>query len=78
MEHRVRELADSETRARLLDALDVLEHTQPPSFEAAFALLASYVPGLPPARDEYLAYHFRRVIALILAAKDHAARAHPC
>ncbi len=76
MEHRVPELADYETRARLLDALDVLEHTQPASFEAAFALLASFVPGLPPVRDEPLAHHFRRVIALILAAKDLAARAH--
>ncbi len=70
------ELAPLETRARLLDALDVLEHTQPPSFEAAFALLAAYVPGLSPARDEYLARHFRRVIARILAAKDGEPRSH--
>ncbi len=64
------ELAQSEVRARLLDALDVLEHTQPASFEAAFALLAAYVPGLPPIKDEHLAQHFHRVIALILAAKE--------
>ncbi len=61
-----------ELRQRLLDALDVLEHTAPPSFEAAFDLLATYLPRVPPARDAHLAERFRRVIALIRASKDQA------
>ncbi len=52
-----------------MDALDVLEQNPPASFEAAFDLLAMYLPGNHPERDTLLAARFREVIALIQASK---------
>ncbi len=59
-----------ELRGRLLIALEVLEQIAPPSFEAAFDLLATHVPGIPTDRDDELAARFRKVVHAIEQSKD--------
>ncbi len=59
-----------ELHGRLRIALDVLEQIAPPTFEAAFDLLATYVPGIPPGRDDELAAQFRKVVHAIEESKE--------
>ncbi len=67
----VSERVQTGLRERLMDALDVLEKSRPTSFEAAFELLATYLPGNRPQQDEQLASRFRDVIASIQASKGY-------